>query len=163
MHITILSSRRIDILCNKSKSMTQHSLHLNSPPGFNGVRVTRSLILCVMFCRLLFVHLYFFYWPLCCLLFFDIRILITPLASSNSYFGHWVVCPSSICKFLLPLWYLQTLLLVIELSALLWFTNSYYPVGIFKLFLQLNTRSVIYEDRKIYSNVESTCMNSSLH
>ena len=34
-----------------------------------------------MFCRSLFVHLYF--WPLCCLL-FDLRILITPLVSSNS-------------------------------------------------------------------------------
>jgi hypothetical protein len=28
--------------------------------------------------------LYFFFWPLCCLFFFDIRILITPLVSSNS-------------------------------------------------------------------------------
>ena len=37
-----------------------------------------------MFCRLLFVLLYFFFWPLCCL--FDIQILITSL------------------------WYLQTLL-----------------------------------------------------
>jgi hypothetical protein len=27
----------------------------------------------------------FFIWPLCCLFFFDIRILITPLVSSNSY------------------------------------------------------------------------------
>jgi len=31
-----------------------------------------------MFCRLLFVLLYFFFWPLCCLSFFDLRILITP-------------------------------------------------------------------------------------
>ena len=31
-----------------------------------------------MFCRSLFVLLYFFFWPLCCMLFFDIRILITP-------------------------------------------------------------------------------------
>jgi hypothetical protein len=30
------------------------------------------------------VHLYFFFWPLCCLFFFDIRILITPLVSSTS-------------------------------------------------------------------------------
>ena len=26
----------------------------------------------------------FFFWPLCCLFFFDMRILITPLVSSNS-------------------------------------------------------------------------------
>ena len=54
--------------------------HLSSPPVFSGVRVTGSLV----FCRALFVLLYFFCWPLCCLFFFDIRILITPLVSSNS-------------------------------------------------------------------------------
>ena len=27
-----------------------------------------------------------FFWPLCCLFFFDIRILIAPLVSSNSSF-----------------------------------------------------------------------------
>ena len=32
-----------------------------------------------MFCRSLFVLLYFFFWQLCCLFFFDIRILIAPL------------------------------------------------------------------------------------
>jgi hypothetical protein len=37
-----------------------------------------------MFCRSLFVLLCFFLCPLCCLFFFDIRILITPLLSSNS-------------------------------------------------------------------------------
>jgi hypothetical protein len=37
--------------------------HLSSPPVFSEVRVTRSLVLCV-FCRLLFVLLYFFFWPL---------------------------------------------------------------------------------------------------
>ena len=39
-----------------------------------------------MFWRSLFVLLYFFVWSLCCLFFFDIQILITPLVSSN--FGH---------------------------------------------------------------------------
>ena len=53
-------------------------------PVISEVRVIRSLVLCVMFCRSLFVLLYFFIWPLCCLFFFDIRILITPLVSSNS-------------------------------------------------------------------------------
>jgi len=32
----------------------------------------------------LFVLLFFFFWPLCCLSVFDLRILITPLVSSNS-------------------------------------------------------------------------------
>ena len=45
-------------------------------------------------------------WPLCCLSFFYLRILVTPLVSC----GHCVVCPSSIYGFWLPLWYLQTIL-----------------------------------------------------
>jgi hypothetical protein len=52
---------------------------------FSVVRVTRSLVLCAMFCRLLFVLLSFS-WPLCCLSVQVLQILITSL------------------------WYLQTLL-----------------------------------------------------
>ena len=37
-----------------------------------------------MICRSLFILLYF--WSLCCLFFFDIQILITPLISSNSFY-----------------------------------------------------------------------------
>jgi len=40
------------------------------------VRVTRSLVLCVMFIRSLFVILTFLFWPLS---FFDLRILIAAL------------------------------------------------------------------------------------
>jgi len=43
-------------------------------PGFQWVRVARSLVLCVIF----------FVWPLCYLFFFDLRILIVPLVSLNS-------------------------------------------------------------------------------
>ena len=39
-----------------------------------------------LFCRSLFVLLYFFFWPLCCLFFYNIRILITPLVSSNRFY-----------------------------------------------------------------------------
>ena len=57
-------------------------------PVFSGVRVTRSLVLCVMFCRSLFVLLFFFFCQLCCLS-FDFWILITPLVFSNySYSWH---------------------------------------------------------------------------
>jgi hypothetical protein len=68
-------------------------------------------------------------WPLCCLFFFNIRILITPLVSSS--FDHCVVCSSSIYGFWLPLWYLQTLAIV--LSVLLRYRDSDYLFGIFKL------------------------------
>jgi len=64
--------------------------HLSSSPVFSGVRVTplstiftRSLVLCEIFCRSLFVPLTIFVWPSCCLS-FDLRILITSLISSNS-------------------------------------------------------------------------------
>ena len=63
------------------------------------------------------------FWPLCCMSFFDLQLLITPLVS----FGHCVVCPSLIYSFWLPLWYL----LAIVLYVLLWFTASDYPFGIF--------------------------------
>ena len=57
-------------------------------PACNRVRVTRSFALSCMFCRSLFVLLSFFFWPLCCLSFFDVRLLITPLVSSKSSLKH---------------------------------------------------------------------------
>ena len=44
-----------------------------------GVRVVRFLVFCVIFCRLLFVLLFF--WQLCSLSLFDLRLLVTPLVS----------------------------------------------------------------------------------
>ena len=69
--------------------------HLSSPPVFDGVRVTLSLVFCVAFCISLFV------WVFSCL--FLCRFS----------FGHCVVCPSSIYGFLLPFWYFQTFLKMI--------------------------------------------------
>ena len=63
------------------------------------------------------------FWPLCCLFFYDIQILITPLVS----FGHCVVCSSMIYRFWLHPWYLLT----IVFSVLLWYTDSDYTLGIF--------------------------------
>jgi len=51
--------------------------HLSSPPVFSVVDVTWPLVSCVMFCRSLFVVLYFFFWLLCRMSFY-LRILITP-------------------------------------------------------------------------------------
>jgi hypothetical protein len=59
--------------------------NLSSPPVFSGVRVTRSIVLCVCFV--------------------DRCLCFCPFS-----FGHCIVCPSSMCGFWLPLWYLQTLL-----------------------------------------------------
>jgi hypothetical protein len=68
-------------------------------------------------------YLFGIFWPLCCLTFFDLQIMITPLVS----FDHCVVCPSSIYRLWLLLWYLLT----IVLSVLLGFTYSDYSFGIF--------------------------------
>ena len=63
------------------------------------------------------------FWPLYCLSFYALRLLITPLI----YFGHCIVCPSTLYGFSLPLWYL----VVIVLSVLLRFTASHYSFDIF--------------------------------
>ena len=65
------------------QELTTFPEHLCSPEIFSLVRVTRSIILCAMLCRSLFVLLYFFFWPMC-FLSFDLLILITPLVSANS-------------------------------------------------------------------------------
>jgi hypothetical protein len=56
---------------------------LSSPLIFSGVRVTRFLVLVCL--------LYLFFWPLFCLFFFDIRILIIPLVSSNSSYHYGIL------------------------------------------------------------------------
>ena len=116
--------------------------HLISSPVFSGVRVTRSLVLCVCFvdrCLAFYTFIlaivlsvllrytdsdypFGILWPLCFQFFFDIRILIIPLVSC----GHCVVNSSSIYRFWLPLWYL----VAIVLSVLLRYTDSDYPFGI---------------------------------
>jgi len=57
--------------------------HLGSPPVCVGF-VLLHFNLCIVFCRSLFVLLPFFLWSLCYMSFFDLRILIIPLVSSNS-------------------------------------------------------------------------------
>jgi hypothetical protein len=65
------------------------------------------------------LFLSFLFWPLCCLSFFHLWLLITSLVSSNVscpfYFGHCVVCPS-IYGFWLPLWHLQSFLVLFILA-----------------------------------------------
>jgi len=58
--------------------------HLSSHPDCSEVRVTRSLVFYVVLCRSLFIRLFSFVCPLCCLS-FDLQLMITPLVSSNFY------------------------------------------------------------------------------
>ena len=71
-----------------------------------------------MFCRSLFVLLYFFFWPLCCLSFFDIRILINPLVSSNSSWLR-VVCGVRVAH-LINNMFCIIVLLVFDLCPVCW-------------------------------------------
>ena len=81
--IIIISS----IQLNKC-SLTQYNCHIvcscNDMIPVSGIYSILSFM-CI-FCRSLFVLLSFFIWSLCCLFFFDIRILITPLVSPNSFY-----------------------------------------------------------------------------
>jgi len=52
--------------------------HTSSPPILVGF-VLLDPFFCTVFCRSLYVLLSFFFWPLCCLSFFDLLILITSL------------------------------------------------------------------------------------
>ena len=61
--------------------------HVGSFPVISGIRVVRSLFFCVVICRSLFFLLCFFLWALC-FRSLDLRILITPLLSSNYSYNY---------------------------------------------------------------------------
>jgi hypothetical protein len=71
-------TRRVSLAKQKLPTLPEYPSSLSV---FSGVRVIRYLVLYVCFVDRC---LYFFFWSLCCLFFFDIRILLTPLVSSSS-------------------------------------------------------------------------------
>ena len=102
-------------VCNKSNTTgdicgagTAHSFGAPEViPVFIGVRVSRSSV-CVVICR--FVLLSFFFWLLRCLSFFNLRLLITPLASSSFSFQQGVYKHSlihPIINFSAPTWFVR--------------------------------------------------------
>ena len=87
-----------------------------------------------MFCKSLFVLLYFFLWPLCCLFFFDILILITPLVSSNSSSYIWFRSPlSSLCHSNSETQSYISYIMVVSYATILWqirtFPHSQFIIG----------------------------------
>ena len=91
--ITIRSFSHLWLITEFATRGTKRVLHVEqqlftipeqlcSLPDFSGIRVARSFVFCVMFCRSLFVLLFFFLWQLCCRSFLDLRLLITSLVSS---------------------------------------------------------------------------------
>ena len=69
----------ITTLVSTNSSYPSRASELN--PSLCRVYGAWSLVFCVVFCRSLF---WFVFFPLYCLSFFDLRILITTLVSSNS-------------------------------------------------------------------------------
>ena len=124
---------------------------------FSGVRVSRYLVfLCVCI-----VHrsLSCLLWPLCCLFFFDLRILTSPLAFSNCLIGGGnrstrrkaPTCHMSLTNFITYCYIEYTsptrfvlFHFAIVLSALLWFTAWEFDFGCFKIFFQLIWRTCNY-------------------
>jgi len=84
--ITGFVTRVTQRVSSLDQELLPFSEHLSSLPVFSGVRVTRSLALCVCFV--------------------DRFVYFCPFS-----FGHCVVCSSSIYVFWLPLWDLQSLLI----------------------------------------------------
>ena len=78
-----------EYLCHKCPRICSRSIP-HSHPVYSGVHVARSLVLCVMFCRSLFVLLYFFCWPcvVCSVRFTDSDYL--PLITSNYFYSRLI-------------------------------------------------------------------------
>ena len=66
----------------------------------------------------------FFFWSLCCLSFFDIRIMITPLASSNS-------------SYILPEWQTARYYIYLSFVGAYWIFSGVVVVGMIFLFFTL--------------------------
>ena len=87
MFITIIVTRLTRRVSLVEQELLTLPEHLSSLLVFSGVRVTRSLVLYVCF-------------------------VDRCLSFCTFYFGHCVVCSSSIYGFWLPFWYFQTLLIL---------------------------------------------------
>ena len=80
------SQNNQDVVSLVEQELPSFPEHLSPPLDFSGV-----LLLDLLFCRLLFVFLSFFFWPLCCLFSFDLQILICPFGICKLFFHVIVV------------------------------------------------------------------------
>ena len=85
-------------ICNHSNTSDATSgagtANLSGAPEFTLVflrivSLGKCFVFCVVFCRSLFVLLFFFLWPFYCLLFFKLWFMITTLVSSNFSYQTW--------------------------------------------------------------------------
>ena len=108
------------------------------PPTFvcPSVLFLLAIVLFVLLCFTASGYLFGIFWPLYCLSFFALRLLVT--GTSLVYFGHCIVCPSLLYGFWLPLWYLQTFSMtktknVSNMFHFYWTTDEQKRVPILKL------------------------------
>ena len=143
------------LLCNSSVTggagTVYLSEHLSSSPVCNGVHVARSLVFCVVFCRSLLVLLSFLFWPLRCLFFFDLRILITPFVSAilrtldNSSTGVIIMDCSNLLYIHETFEIFTGLRYTIKLKLpLILYTNMLSHWIFLCLFIDILTKSVVY-------------------
>ena len=74
------ATRRVPLVEQEPPSIPKH---MNLPSDLIRVCFAQCLVFCVDFSRSLFVLSFFLSYPLCCLSFFVLQLLITPIVSSN--------------------------------------------------------------------------------
>ena len=104
-------------------------------PGFSGVRVTRSLVLCLSFVDRCLSFCTFSFWLLSCLSFFELSILITTFVSSHSSINYVQMTKDGIG---IIIWFnFDNCFTVMSYDEL-----AYYLI--FKCWLRLSVGSVLY-------------------
>ena len=88
LSLCFVSNDVVSFDCNTTVSHVEQELP-TLPQHLSGVRVARSLVICVVFYRSSFVPLF---WSLYCVS-FNLRLLITPLISS-AFLVSYVICVS---------------------------------------------------------------------
>ena len=104
--------------------------HLSSSPRFSGVRVTRSLVLCVCFVN-------------------------RCLSFCTFCFDHCAVCSSSIYGYWLTLWYIHTVLSIIYLFTQYFFLH--YPIALLIAYTIMIGLYIFTNNIQGYSQIFQVC------
>ena len=103
------------------------------PHDFCGVHVAQSLVFCVMYCGWSFMFLSLVFWPLYCVFFIDLKLLITPLSSIFKFFLNITISWSRNwwnVKYL-ELFFSLLLLLVLAICVVFWFCYLIFYLSYF--------------------------------
>ena len=98
-------------------------------PAFSGVHDTWSFVFCVVFCSSFFGPFVLFCWSLCCLFFFDLRILMTPLVYLNSSYYDNLHIYSQASFPINTLQFVNTFILKIDKITVPWILSNNLPIN----------------------------------